>query len=175
VPFRPLTAAAALLLLSSCAGLGADRTAAPSAGPTTATPHAVAQDPDDLWNRSFVAVRATLNGQPNALDFLHVVFDEIDGVIRWVVCNYTGVRADITSGRLEVRAENPFRVGRTEIGCPPELDEQLSASVRFFLEDPAWRLQGARLTLWSGDSIIELDETEHDRALPDAPAELLEG
>jgi hypothetical protein len=148
-------------LLCSCGGLGAP---SPAAGPTlSVTTPTVAQDPDDLWNRSFVAVQATLYGRPKALDYLHVVFDELDGVIRWVVCNYTGVKASITSERLDVRENDPFDIGSTDIGCAAELEEQLSASVRFFLEDPAWRLQGTRLTLSSGENVIVLEETEHDR------------
>jgi hypothetical protein len=112
----------------------------------------------------------TLNGRPSPLDadsYFYGVFDELDGVIRWGNCNATGSKADITKGLLLVREGDPYDIAYTEIGCLAPLQEQLFASTRFFLEDPSWRLQGTRLTLATGDSVVELEETEHDRSRPD--------
>ena len=158
--------AATVFLLASCATEG------PRAGPGTPSPAITDQDPDELWDRSFVAERIVFDGQPSPVyegAYVYVIFDQLDGVIRWGNCNHTGEDANIGPRRLQILQDDLYGFGQTEIGCPEELEQQLIASMRFFLEDPYWRLEGERLILTSNDSVIEFLETEHSRTGPPPP------
>jgi hypothetical protein len=160
--------AATILLLGSCA----NEARRPQAGPGSPSTAVAGQEPGDLWNRSFVAERIVFDGEQSPVDeraYLYVTFAGGEGIIRWGNCNHTGEDGNVGPRRVQIRQDDALGFGQTEIGCPESLEDQLHASMRFFFEDPYWRLDGSRLILSSDDSVIELVETEFSRSLSPPP------
>jgi heat shock protein HslJ len=75
------------------------------------------------------------------------------GVVRWrASCNIVGARVDISTDRLLLK-----QIAGTEIGCRDEDHEQDEWLAAFFGSDPDWALNVDRLTLTSGDTVIQLE------------------
>lgn len=116
------------------------------------------QAPADLWGRTFISTVVTEDGEPRPLvpdTRIRVTFEEREerGVVRWEAgCNTFGGEVEIGAERLLVG-----EITGTEIGCPDELHEQDNWLGGFLGSDPRWRSSDDRLTLTSGDTVIELE------------------
>lgn len=80
-------------------------------------------------------------------------------VIRWRIdCNTAGGMLTATADRLTVQ-----ETGSSAVSCgePRDADDVWIGS--FFGSDPGWALDGSRLTLRSGDTVITLDEVPAER------------
>ena len=145
-----LLSAAALVLLAGC-GEGADDPAGSDAGLA------------DLKGRSFQSV-SLVDGADKPLQpgtRVTVSFSE-DGVSGSAGCNSIGSTATVADGRLVVRGA----VGGTEAGCGKRQyhDEWISD---LLTSRPRLELDGDRLTLTSGGTVVEL--VDSDSAEPDRP------
>jgi heat shock protein HslJ len=108
-----------------------------------------------------VSVSVTENGEPRPLvagtriELTFEARDEDGSLALRAGCNILGAGLRITPSRLVVDA-----VGGTEMGCADELHRQDRWVASFFGSDPAWRLDGDRLTLTSDATVIELDAAD---------------
>jgi heat shock protein HslJ len=147
-----LLSAAALVLLAGCGEAGgADDPAGSDAGLA------------DLKGRSFQSV-SLVDGADKPLQpgtRVTVSFSE-DGVSGSAGCNSIGSTATVADGRLVVRGA----VGGTEAGCGKRQyhDEWISD---LLTSRPRLELDGDRLTLTSGGTVVEL--VDSDSAEPDRP------
>jgi heat shock protein HslJ len=116
--------------------------------------------PDDLWGRTFVSVTVTERGEPRRLvtdTRIEVAFEKREpaGVVRWDAgCNYFGSEVEITGDRLLVDES----MEGTALLCPDELHDQDEWLGAFFSSDPKWQLTDKRLTLTSGETVIEFEQ-----------------
>jgi heat shock protein HslJ len=116
------------------------------------------QSAEGLWDRTFVSVTVTEGDEPRQLvpdTRIEVTFEEREnqGVVRWAAgCNAFGGEVEITADRLLLG-----EVGGTEMGCRDQFQEQDEWLLGFFDSDPHWRLSDDRLTLTSGETVIELE------------------
>lgn len=128
------------------------------------TPRPAQDDPGKaLWNRGFASVRLTEGGEPRPLvpgTRVELAFEErlkSANVIRWRSgCNISGGEVTVTRRRLLVEAS-----GGTDMGCPEERHEQDDWVRSFFGSDPTWELDGNRLRLISGDTVIDFERTRY--------------
>jgi len=146
---------AALVLAASATACGsADATRDRSAAPTLG----------DLEGRSFVSTDIVDGGkrppEPGAIMMLSFGTDGVVG--GFAGCNTLSARAVLVNGRLLTRGP----VGGTEMGCPGRqhhdrwLSDLLDA-------DPEVMLDGDRLTLTSGGTVVQLQDEQ--AATPDQP------
>ena len=154
---RWLTAFALLSALASCNGVSPSSDAA---GRPEAQAARVSQD---LWGSSFESVSVTRDGEASSLPGaapLSLRFERRtnEDVLMWGGCRFWGAGVRVGSGRLNVVAEDFYELDASEQGCTEATDDRWLAE--FFLEDPTWSLEGARLTLSSGDTVIELQRAE---------------
>jgi heat shock protein HslJ len=111
----------------------------------------------DLWGQSFVSTAVTEDGEPRPLVHgtrIRVTFEERkdQGIVRWQAdCNTFGADVQITADVLRVG-----EIEGTAMGCRDDLHEQDEWLTGFIGADPRWRLSDARLTLTSGETVIEL-------------------
>jgi heat shock protein HslJ len=111
-----------------------------------------------LLGRTFISAAVTEDGEPRALvpgTRIRVTFEEREDrrVVGWRAgCNMFGADLEITGDRLLVG-----RIAATLIGCSDGLPEQDGWLAGFLGSDPRWRLSEDRLTLTSGDTVIELE------------------
>ena len=118
------------------------------------------QSAQDLHDRAFASTAVTENDEPRTLApdtrvTITFVRDDDRDIVRWEAgCNTTGLEAQIMAERL-VTGEG----ASTTLGCSPERREQDQWLLTFFESDPEWRLNGDRLTLTSGESVIESSAT----------------
>jgi heat shock protein HslJ len=70
-------------------------------------------------------------------------------------CNGAGTKVRITDEEL-----HPRLIASTLIGCAADLATQDAWLSQFFGSNPSWRLSDGRLTLTSGGTVIELQETD---------------
>lgn len=117
--------------------------------------------PDELWGREFVSTAVSEDGEPQALfaeTRVKVTFKKRDGYgdVWWRArCNDWGARVAMTADRLVLG-----RILGTLIGCPGEREEQDEWLDRFFDSDPRWTMSDDRLTLESGEAVLELEERQ---------------
>jgi heat shock protein HslJ len=143
---RFLAAVATLLLVASCGGNAVGEFGGQAAA--------------DLWGHTFVSVEMTQDGEPRPLvagTRLELTFEkqENEGGARWEAgCNTMGSGIEIAPDRLLLTEE----VSGTAVGCRTELHEQDDWLADFFASDPHWDLTNTRLTLTSGETVIELEE-----------------
>jgi heat shock protein HslJ len=120
------------------------------------------QQPDELWGLKFTSTAVTEGREPRPLvRDTHIKLGFIrhggrNGVGWSAGCNSTGAKAWVTAEELHLR-----HLVSTLIGCPAELAKQDKWLSQFFRSNPSWRLSDGRLTLTSGRTVIELEETEH--------------
>ena len=151
---RWLIAFALLSALAAC-----DR--ASSYGEATSQPPVQASRvSQDLWGSSFESVSVTEGGEPSSLPgatpvSLRLERRENEDVVMWAGCRFWGAEVRVGAGRLDVVAEDYYELDVIEQGCTSASDDRWLAE--FFLEDPTWSLEGTRLTLASGDTVIELE------------------
>lgn len=149
---------------------------APEPAPTTTLDQKPGPDPEatdygaPLWGRSFVVVAVTENGQPRPLppdrDPWTTSFwydpppDPPQGWVgwHWGDCNGTSADVEVTPDRLELGGRTR---GSTLIGCPDQA-EAAAWEYEFFRSGPYWRLEDGRLWLWSGDTVVELEDRTDD-------------
>jgi hypothetical protein len=119
------------------------------------------QRPRDLWNREFDAVTATEGGQPRPFvpdSHVGLRFERQRELAIWTGgCNLMGAKVNITPAQLFLIGQ----VSGTAVGCRDELHEQDDWLTEFMRSDPFWEFErrvvtGDRLTLTSGDTVIEL-------------------
>lgn len=124
----------------------------------------------DLVGRSFASVRVLDAGRPRGLvgeSRIRISFSE--GSLGWrVSCNHFGADLEVARDRL-ITGD----VVTTDIGCPPEEQEQDEWVASFLESDPSWRLTDQDLTLASGDDEITLVEVSSPEA--STPADELMG
>jgi heat shock protein HslJ len=125
-------------------------------------PHASApHQPDELWGREFTSTAVTEDGEPRPLvrgTRISLGFKRYGGRhgMAWEAgCNGAGADVQITADKLLV-----VQISSTAIGCPAELQTQDEWLGEFFSSDPSWRLSDSTLTLTSGETVIELEETD---------------
>jgi heat shock protein HslJ len=135
-------------------------TATTTASTTTATATPVETDADpgaELRGKTFVALEASEGGEPHAFlpgSRVSVEFAPLDEgpIIRWSGgCNTTGGSVAIVAERIDVEAQDA-----TAIGCPPEAQAQDDWVSALLTADPAWALDGDRLTLTTADQVLVL-------------------
>jgi heat shock protein HslJ len=81
-----------------------------------------------------------------------------DDVVRWRIdCNAAGASVAIGADRLTIEMG-----GSTVVGCDEEREEEDRWIAGFFGSDPHWSLDGDRLTLRSGGTVIELHEVDDE-------------
>lgn len=123
-------------------------------------------DPEDLWGRTFVSAQVTEDDQPRALipgTRIRLIFGKERRSLGWSAgCNGFGTRVRITADRLLLLGQ----VLGTLRGCSEELEEQDDWLARFFGSDPEWELRGDSLILTSGNTIIELEQSDTDSLTP---------
>jgi hypothetical protein len=122
-----------------------------------------------LWGRTFVVVAITEGGQPKLVvpdphpwTTSFVYRSDLDPPQRqigwrWGGCNRMGADVEVKPDRLRLLAG----IGGTAVGCPHEESDEVW-SREFFSSDPYWRLEGDRLWLWSGDTVVELEDRTDD-------------
>jgi len=112
--------------------------------------------PEDLWGRTFVSTRVIEDGEPRTLvegTRIHLTFfveRERRGLRGGGGCNNFGAGVEITADRLRLG-----EIEGTDQGCAQELHTQDEWLTAFLRSDPRWELRGDRLTLTSGETIIE--------------------
>lgn len=119
-----------------------------------------------LAGRTFLSQQVTVGGAPHDLvegTQIRLQFDAAE-LGASAGCNHLSGAVDIRDERLVVGP-----MGGTEMGCPPELHAQDEWLMSFLTTGPAYRLDGDRLTLESGDTVIEL--LDREVADPDRPIE----
>lgn len=108
----------------------------------------------DLGGRTFVSTK-DWSGDGSSFSTPVTVTFEADGRLTWKAdCNTAGADVEITGDRLVVGA-----IASTEIGCPRRPADQDRDLVAFFGSDPAWELDGDRLTLSGDDVEVALEAT----------------
>lgn len=116
-----------------------------------------------LRDRSFRATSVTRDGEPRPIVAGTTIDVGFTGegrgdLIFWRSgCNTAGGPVVITADRLDVG-----EAAGTQIGCEEARAEQEAWVNAFFGSDPFWRADGARLTLTSGSTVIELEEILRD-------------
>ena len=160
--FRVL--AAVLLTAVSCQDPPAGTTT-PDVGPSTSPPPLTKQNPEALWGRTFVYVSGSRNGTPLYLapkqaGPIYVEFElrPDSRIVRWVSCNASGAEVSVTPRRLQVKPDDYYGLGSSEVGCSEAGHRQDEWLALFFLADPSWVLEGRRLTLTTADTVIEFEE-----------------
>ena len=160
--FRVL--AAVLLTTVSCQSPPAGTTM-PDVGPSTSSPLLTAQNPEALWGRTFVYVSGSRNGTPLYLapkqaGPVYVEFElrPDSRIVRWVSCNASGADVSVTPWRLQVKQDDYYELGSSEVGCSEAGHRQDQWLAHFLLADPSWTLRGQRLTLTTADTVIEFEE-----------------
>lgn len=139
----------------------ADRASEPQTEEPASEHGAAADHGATLWGRRFLSVWVTEDGRSRELvpgTRIDVEFEDREprGIVRWSGgCNTTGDAVDITFERLDVLTGG-LR-GSTAVGCDEEGHEQDAWLERFFDSDPYWHLEGDRLWLRSGGTVIELE------------------
>jgi heat shock protein HslJ len=111
----------------------------------------------DLWGRDFVGSAVRLEGgNPTPISRprgIHVSFASKGKGVGWEIgCNENGAKAQITANRLRLGTS-----GGTLVGCDQQVEFEEAWLGQFFESDPYWRLDGRRLTLTSGDAVVELE------------------
>lgn len=118
------------------------------------------QRPEHLWDRAFVSVTVTQDGEPRPLvsgTRIEVAFEkrQPEGVGRWQAgCNIIGSTVQITEERLVIGDD----LAGTSQGCREELYEQDRWLTGFFRSNPHWELSGDRLTLATARTVMELEK-----------------
>ena len=152
--YMRLTAIAVLATALVFAGCGASEDA----------PNQSTEESQKPWGMTFVSTEMTRGGDPVDLigdADLEVRFQEaIDrpnlsdtpqGIAWRASCNYMGGRADISGSKLIIGP-----VTSTDMGCPPPRHREDKWLSDFFAGDPSLELEGARLTLRNGETVIRL-------------------
>lgn len=115
---------------------------------------------DELMGRTFISTEATTRGEPRPLvdgEPIRLTFERSQrrDSIGWsATCNSAGSTVEITPDRLEIGT-----IASTLMGCPPHEARQDGWLGDFFAADPEWVLDDGKLTLTSGDSVIEFIES----------------
>ena len=151
---RPLTGLLVLLLAAAAAACGDP--------PVTARDNA---DVDEPWGRTFLSTSVTEGGEPRPLvagTEIRLTFFDDHRLGASAGCNIMGGQAEVSDGRLVVAD-----LSTTEMGCDPPRHEQDEWLAGFLTARPAWRLDGAALTLTGGGTEIRLEDREV--ADPDRP------
>jgi heat shock protein HslJ len=164
----PLFAAAcalpvvAAITISGCGDSGDDKASGPGDDKPSEHPRASApQHADELWGLRFTSTAVTEDGEPRPLvrnTRISVGFERDVGRDRmgWQAgCNGAGAKVRVTADELHIR-----HITSTLIGCSAGLQQQDEWLSEFFRSNPSWRLSDGRLTLTSGGTLIELDETD---------------
>jgi heat shock protein HslJ len=115
---------------------------------------------DELWGLSFVSTKVERGGQPADLvpDSRITVYvrSEKERILAWDAgCNRFGGQLSVTGSHLSVGSAS-----QTEMLCSDGLMAQEEWVSRFFTDDPGWQLEGNRLALENGRTVI------HFRRLP---------
>ncbi len=85
--------------------------------------------------------------------------EQTDDLIRWRSgCNFTGASVTVTADRLDISTTR----ASSAMGCTDERSDQETWVNAFFGSNPFWVSEGARLTLTSGGTVIELEEIPFD-------------
>lgn len=149
--------------------------------PTTAPGSEASPEPEEdddtdhgapLWDRRFLVVAVSENGQPRPLEpdrrpwpteFSYRPGNEPERQVgwRWGGCNGYGAPIEVSRDRLLLDG-----YAGTAAMCSEEENKQEEWALRFFASDPYWRVDGDRLWLWSGETIVELEEdtTQQDES-----------
>lgn len=129
-------------------------TAAEASATPAAQDHAAA-----LRNRTFESVSVTESSVERTFvddGTVHVGFgaDADADTVRWSIsCNTAGGRVTVSADRLTVE-----EAGSSAAGCGPEREAEDEWIASFFASGPSWELEGPRLVLRSGETVISLDE-----------------
>ncbi|MFN8111727.1 MAG: META domain-containing protein [Solirubrobacterales bacterium] len=108
--------------------------------------------PDDLVGRTFVST-ADWSGEGSSFSTpVTVTFDDEGGITWRAECNTAATDVRITPDHLEIG-----QVASTAMGCAKQAMDQDDELSDFFAADPAWSLDGNRLTLSSDQGSIEVD------------------
>jgi heat shock protein HslJ len=114
-----------------------------------------------LWGRRFFSVSVTEAGRPRPLverTRISISFEKRDpeGVVRWKAgCNTSGVTVLISIDRLEL---TDYGVSSSMLCAKPYMDQD-DWFASLMRPGPFWRLNDERLTLTSGETVIEFEET----------------
>lgn len=120
-----------------------------------------------LVGRTFLSESVTEDGQPRPLvddTQITLTFDDDANITLNAGCNTLMASVEIEPDRLVVSG-----VGGTEMGCPDDLMDQDAWLAEVMEADPAYTLDGDRLRLESGATVIEL--VDREVADPDQPLE----
>lgn len=117
-------------------------------------------DANLLWGRTFASSSVTerdeprqlVDGKPVTLSFERS--PERESIAWGASCNGFGARVEIKAEKLLVGG-----IGQTLIGCPGESAEQDEWLSEFFAGNPRWEMSDARLTIQSGATVIEFEQT----------------
>lgn len=129
--------------------------------PATTAPDAAPADHAALLrNRTFESVSVVEGGSGERTfaddGAVTVRFEGSDDgdVVGWrISCNAAGGPVTVSADQLTVE-----EITSSAMGCGPEREAEDSWIASFFHSSPGWALDGSRLTLWSGDTVIVLDD-----------------
>lgn len=144
---------------------GGDRSSTSSA-PAPSEPSEPSEPSAPLDGRTFVSTSVTEAGQDRPLvDGTRIELDFADGGIRANAgCNSLGGQVSTTPDRIMTG-----EMASTAMGCDAPLHDQDEWLFGFLDADPSYTLDGHTLRLESGDTVIELADSEV--ADPDRPLE----
>lgn len=123
--------------------------------------------PGSNWpaERTFLSTAVTENGVPKVLaegTRISLSFHEDGRISANAGCNHLGGHASLNGGTLGIDG-----LSMTEMGCDSPLMEQDQWLAGFLTSDPTFALDGERLTLTSGTTVLEL--VDREVADPDRP------
>jgi len=146
--------ALAALVVAGCAA-GQGKPATDAVAEQEPAPPATAEE---LPGRAFTATSVTEEGKPRALvagTELTVEFGLDGGLGAAAGCNQMVGQVTATADTLDL----PETLVSTLKACDEARTAQDTWLTGLLTADPGWRLEGSRLTLTSGDTTIELDDT----------------
>lgn len=121
----------------------------------------------ELWGRTFLSEAVTEDGRPKALvegTEIRIELHDDGRLTASAGCNTLGGTPTLTADAIELGDG----VSTTEMGCDPALHEQDGWLADFLTAGPSYALDGDRLQLTSGTTVIDLVDRETadpDRAL----------
>lgn len=135
------------------------------AGCGARTGSTVEQEPEPLWDSTFMLSEATVGGEPRALvqgTEVSLAFTDDRRLVANAGCNTMSGAVSLADGRLRTEG-----LAVTEMGCDPPRHEQDTWLAEFLDAEPSWELAESRLVLRGGDTELVLtDRTVADPARP---------